>query len=83
MNKLYTCAIKKELSRDIKGDISVHTIGDMLVIDIVPIEGLAWRYTLNKLSQQMRLGMTGKIIADEVYEEYMRFILSEYFYCNH
>ena len=80
MERIFTNALKKELRQRIKGDLSVHCINDVLVVDIQPIGCCVWRYTINNLAVQMSEGLSSRIVADVIVKQYKKYILLRYFY---
>ena len=53
MERFLTNALKKQLKRRIKGDLSVHVVDDALIVDIQPVGCWTWHYTINNLAVQM------------------------------
>lgn len=80
MERIFTNALKKQLRQRIKGDLSVHVIGDTLIVDIQPIGLWTWRYTMDILAVQMSTGLSNRIVADDIVKQYKKDILSKHFY---
>ena len=79
MERIFTNALKKQLKRRIKGDLSVHVIDDTLIVDIQPVGCRTWHYTINNLAVQMSTGLSSRIEADVIVKQYKKYILSEHF----
>ena len=81
MERIFTNALKKQLKQRIKGDLSVHIVDDTLIIDIQPVGGRwTWHYTINNLAVQMSTGLSSRIVADVIFKQYRKYILSKHFY---
>lgn len=80
MERIFTKALKKQLKHRIKGDLSVHIIGDRLIVDIQPVDCWAWHYTINNLAVQISIGLSSRIVADVIVKQYKKYILSKHFY---
>lgn len=80
MEKIFTNALKKELSRRIKGQISIHIIDDTLIVDVIDGIFCCWRYTIENLSAQLLVGLSAKIVADEFTKKYKKHVLDLYFH---
>lgn len=79
MERIFTNALKKQLSQRIKGVLSVHIVDDTLIVDIEPFGCCPWHYTINNLSEQISTGLSSIIVA-EVVKQYKKYILSKHFY---
>lgn len=79
MERIFKNALKKQLRQRIKGDLSVHVVDDVLIVDIQPV-CWTWHYTINNLAVQMSTGLSSRIVADVIVKQYKKYILSEYFY---
>lgn len=79
MERISTNALKKQLKRRIKGDLSVHVVDDTLIVDIQPVGCWTWHYTINNLAVQMSTGLSSRIVADVIVKQYKKYILSEHF----
>lgn len=80
MERIFKNALKKQLTRRIKGDLSVHVVDDILIVDIHPVGCWTWRYAINNLSAQMSTGLSSRIVADVIVKQYKKYILSKHFY---
>lgn len=80
MERIFTNALKKQLRRRIKGDLSVHIVDDTIIVDIQPVCGLSWHYTINNLAAQISTGLSSRIVADVIVKQCKKYILSEHFY---
>ena len=80
MEKTFRNALKRELTRRIKGQISVHIIDDTLIVDVVDGVFNFWRYTIENLAVQLSVGLSSKIVADVITKQYKKHVLDIYFY---
>lgn len=80
MEKIVRIKLKQELMSKVKGNISVHSVDDTLIIDIQSENENKFHYTINTLSAKISAGLSSKIIADIVVKKYKAFILSQHFY---
>lgn len=80
MERIFTNALRKQLRWRIKGDISVHTKDDNLIVDIQLLGCCPWRYSINNLAVQMSTGLSSKIVADVIVKQYKKYIISKHFY---
>ena len=80
MERIFTNALKKRLKDSIRGNISIHIINGILLVEIYSIGNLHWRYTINNLAEQISTGLSSKIVADVIVKQYKKYILSEHFY---
>ena len=80
MEKIVRIKLKQELMSKVKGNISVHSVDDTLIIDIQSETENKFHYTINSLSAKIYAGLSSKIIADIVVKKYKAFILSQHFY---
>ncbi len=80
MEKIFRMKVKRQLQECVKGDISVHIIDDTLIIDINPLGLCPWHYVINNIAVQMSTGLSSKIVADVIINQYKKYILSRYFY---
>lgn len=79
MERIFTNALKKQLKRRIKGDLSVHVVDDTLIVDIQPVGCRTWHYTINNLAVQMSTGLSSKIVSDVIVKQYKKYILNQHF----
>lgn len=81
MERIFIVNLKKQLKERIKAcSISVHIINDILIIDIRSIGLDLWRYTINDISEQFLIGLSSRIVANIIFKQYKKYILSQYFY---
>lgn len=80
MERIFRNALKKQLKQRIKGDLSVHVVDDILIVDIKPVVGYTWHYTVNNLAVQISTGLSSRIVADFIVKQYKKHILSTHFY---
>lgn len=80
MERIFRMKLKKQLQERIKGDISVHIIDDVLIIDISPLGLHPWHYTIKNIAVQMSTGLSSRIVADVIVKQYKKFILSQHFF---
>ena len=80
MERIFINALKKDLKQRIKGDVSVHVKDDTLIVDIQPIGCWTWHYIISDLSVKIPPALSSKIVADVIFTEYKKYILSNYFY---
>lgn len=79
MERIFTNALKKQLKYRIKGDLSVHIVDDILIVDIQPVGCLTWHYTINNLAVQISTGLSSRIVADVIVKQYKKYILNKHF----
>lgn len=79
MEKIFRNALKRELTRRIKGQILVHIIDDTLIVDIVDHAFNYWRYTTDNLAVQLSVGLSARIVADVIVKQYKKHVLNTYF----
>lgn len=79
MERIFTNALKKQLKQRIKGDLSVHIVDDILIVDIQPVGCLTWHYTINNLAVQISIGLSSRIVADVIVTQYKKYILNKHF----
>lgn len=80
MERIFRAKLKKQLLERIKGDVSVHVIDDILIIDINSLGLYQWHYTINNIAVQMSAGLSSRIVADVIVKQYKKYILSQHFY---
>ena len=80
MERIFRAKLKKQLRECIKGDISVHIIDDILIIDVNSLSLQPWHYTINNIAVQMSAGLSSRIVADVIVKQYKKYILSQHFY---
>lgn len=80
MEIIFKKALKKQLKRRIKGDLSVHIVDGVLIVDIQSVGCYTWHYTINNLAVQMSTGLSSRIVADVIVKQYKKYILSKHFY---
>lgn len=80
MERIFKNALKKQLSRRIKGVMSVHIFNDTLIVDINSLDGCSFHYTINNLAVQLSVGLSSRIVADVIVKQYKKHILKYYFH---
>ena len=80
MERIFTNALKKQLKQRIKGDLSVHSVDDTLIVVIQPVGCWTWRYTISNLAAQISTGLSSRIVTDVIVKQYKKYILSKHFY---
>lgn len=80
MEKIFIFELKKQLSKRVKGKLSIHIINDTLIVDIYGIGNWGWRYTTTDLATQLLIGISSRNVADAIVKQYKKDILNEYFY---
>lgn len=80
MEEMFRVNLKKQLRKRIKGVISVFILDDTLIIVINTLGTHPWHYTINNIAVQMSVGLTSRIVADVIVNQYKKYILSQYFY---
>ena len=50
MEMIFRNALKKFLTQHIKGEISVHIIDDILIVDINPLGYIPWHYSIKNIA---------------------------------
>ena len=80
MEKIFKNALKKQLSRRVKGVVSVHIVNNVLIIDINSLNGCSYHYTINNIAVQLSVGLSSKIVSDVIVKEYKKYILKYYFH---
>lgn len=80
MERIFKNALKKELMQRIKGKIYVHIISGTLIIDINISGCRIWHYTINNLAVQLSTGLSSRIVADVIVNQYKKYIIEQYFY---
>ena len=80
MEKIFKNALKKQLSRRVKGIVAVHIVNNVLIVDINTLDGCSFHYTINNISVQLSVGLSSKIVADVVVKDYKKHILKHYFH---
>ena len=79
MGRIFKNALKKQLSRRVKGIVSVHIFNDTLIVDIDSLDGCAFHYTVNNLAVQLSVGLSSRIVSDVIVKQYKNHILKHYF----
>lgn len=79
MERIFTNALKKQLKKRIKGDLSVHIVDATLIVDIKSVGCWTWHYTINNLAIQLSTGLSSRIVADVIVKQYKEYILSVHF----
>lgn len=79
MEKIFRVKLKRQLQERIKGNISVHIIDDILIIDINPLGLNPWHYTISNIAVQISIGLSVKIVSDVIVKQYRKYILNQYF----
>lgn len=80
MEKIFKNALKKQLSRRVKGIVSVHIVNNVLIVDINSLDGCSYHYTINNIAVQLSVGLSSKIVADVIVKDYKKHILKHYFH---
>jgi hypothetical protein len=80
MQKIFKNALKKQLSRQVKGIVSVHIVNNILIVDINSLDGCSFHYTINNIAVQLSVGLSSKIVADVIVKKYKEHILKYYFH---
>ena len=80
MEKIFKNALKKQLSRRVKGIVSVHIVNNVLIVDINSLDGCSYHYTINNIAVQLSVGLSSKIVADVIVKDYKKNILKHYFH---
>lgn len=80
MEKIFKNALKKQLSRRVKGVVSVHIVNNVLIVDINSLNGCSFHYTINNIAVQLSVGLSSKIVSDVIVKEYKKYILKYYFH---
>ncbi len=79
MERIFKNALKKQLTRHIKGIVSVHIVNDTLIVDISSLDGCVYHYTVNNLAVQLSVGLSTRIVSDVIVKQYKKHILKHYF----
>ena len=78
--KYFIRLLKEELRENIKvGFIDIHIIDGVLIVDIQPSYIICFRYTDNKIMDEILIGKTVKEKTNEILKLYKKFLLSRYF----
>lgn len=80
MEKIFKNALKKQLSRRVKGVVSVHIVNNVLIVDINSLNGDTYHYTINNIAVQLSVGLSSKIVSDVIVKQYKKCILKYYFH---
>lgn len=80
MEKIFKNALKKQLSRRVKGVVSVHILNNVLIVDINSLNGCTYHYTINNIAVQLSVGLSSKIVSDVIVKQYKKCILKYYFH---
>lgn len=80
MERIFKNAVKKQLSRCVKGIVSVHIVNNILIVDINSLDGCSYHYTINNIAAQISVGLSSKIVADVIVKQYKKYILKYYFH---
>ena len=80
MERIFKNALKKQLSRRVKGIVSVHIVNNVLIVDINSLDGCSYHYTINNIAVQLSVGLSSKIVADVIIKDYKKHILKHYFH---
>lgn len=80
MEKIFKNVLKKQLSRRVKGVVSVHIVNNVLIVDINSLNGCSYHYTINNIAVQLSVGLSSKIVADVIVKQYKKYILKYYFH---
>lgn len=82
MERIFRTKLKRQLQERIIGDIYVHIMDDILIIDINPYGLYPWHYTINNIAIQLSAGWSSRIVADIIVKQYKNYILSHHFYAK-
>lgn len=80
MEKIFKNALKKQLSRRVKGVVAVHIVNNVLIVDINSLNGCSYHYTINNIAVQLSVGLSSKIVSDVIVKQYKKCILKYYFH---
>jgi hypothetical protein len=80
MEKIFKNALKKQLSKRVKGVVSVHIVNNVLIVDINSLNGCSYHYTINNIAAQLSVGLSSKIVSDVIVKQYKKCILKYYFH---
>lgn len=80
MERIFKKAVKKQLSKRVKGVVSVHIVNNVLIVDINSLDGCSFHYTINNIAAQLSVGLSSKIVADVIVKQYKKHILKYYFH---
>lgn len=80
MEKIFKNALKKQLSRRVKGVVFVHIVNNVLIVDINSLNGCSYHYTINNIAVQLSVGLSSKIVSDVIVKQYKKCILKYYFH---
>lgn len=80
MEKIFKNALKKQLSRRVKGVVIVHIVNNVLIVDINSLNGCSYHYTINNIAVQLSVGLSSKIVSDVIVKQYKKCILKYYFH---
>ena len=80
MERIFKNALKKQLSRRVKGIVTVHIVNNILIVDINSLDGCSYHYTINNIAVQLSVGLSSKIVADVIVKDYKKHILNHYFH---
>ena len=80
MERIFKNALKKQLSRRVKGIVSVCVVNNVLIVDINSSDGCSYHYTINNIAVQLSVGLSSKIVADVIVKQYKKYILKQYFH---
>lgn len=80
MERIFKNALKKQLSRRVKGIVSIHIVNNTLIVDINSLDGCSYHYTINNIAVQLSVGLSSKIVADVIVKQYKKYILKHYFH---
>lgn len=80
MEKFFKNALKKQISRRVKGIVSIHIVNNILIVDINSPDGCSYHYTINNIAAQISVGLSSKIVADVIVKQYKKYILKYYFH---
>lgn len=80
MEKIFKNVLKKQLSRRVKGVVSVNIVNNVLIVDINSLNGCSYHYTINNIAVQLSVGLSSKIVSDVIVKQYKKCILKYYFH---
>ena len=80
MERTFAKKLKKQLKDRIRGSVYIYIINDTILVEICLYGRLSWQYSIRNLAAQLSTGLSSKIVSDVIVKQYMKYILSEYFY---
>lgn len=77
--RIFSARLKRELQQRVKGNISIHSIQDSLIVDIYDAHNEYWRYIVYNLHSQLVIGLSSNVLASIITKEYKKYIRNRYF----